>query len=304
MIPPAWRDRYGGAFLNRRENLQSNLPGYDELAALVDLVHRLGRTVQVTFNSLFYPPALIPEVHEVISEVAKLGPDGIIVADLGLLAKLRDDGPEIPINISGELGIHNHEALRMLEGLGDIRRITFQRHLLIEEMGQISARWPEFEYEAFLLNERCAFVGAHCFASHDPALGNYLCAHLLDAKSTFVTTRRLGLARMNAIHDNLSSYQKRETFNYLFCERGHPFREEDKPVHCGLCYVNALAKAGVRYLKVVGRGRQLEPRVKMTALASRVIQGDFDHEQIRALYAEAFPDHLPETCDHRYFCYY
>lgn len=307
ILPPKWREKYEAAFLNRRENYHANILDEASLSEIISLAHENNRSIYVTFNALYYPPTLYPEITDLISSVASLDPDGVIIADIGLLIELSQQKIDVPVVLSGEFGVSNSYTLKILQDFINIKRIIFQRHLTIVEMKSIIRNFPDYDYEAFVLNERCPFVGSSCFSSHSLIIGEYprvFCTDLFDSKSHIITAENRDIDDLNRAYYNLCAYHKKETFNDIFMVKDTLFNEINNPVHCGLCYIKTLKNIGVGYVKVVGRGRYLALRVKLTRLAKKVIDNNFTKKEIEHLYNETFGTHFTNVCQNRDLCYY
>jgi collagenase-like PrtC family protease len=276
IVPPEWRVKYAYSLLNRRENAAANFHAYRDLAKAVDLVHRNQRAIYVAFNSLFYSPALYPDLKKVVQATVDLGVDGIIVADLGLLLYL-ETLPDVPaVVLSGEFGVFNSYALNLLAGLKRLKRITIQRHISVAQIAKLIAGHPQYQYEAFMMNEKCPLVGAHCMASHDQMLFNQdiesnFCKELVDASENFVFNDKEPFAYLGKVYDRFSTEQKKEKFRFLFSVKGRQESQSEVPVHCGLCRLAELKAAGVEYLKIVGRGRPLDLKIKMVKIVNEIM---------------------------------
>ena len=92
---------------NARERAENFTP--DSLARLLEYAHARGRKLYLTLNTLVKEREL-PEVAEYLAELAKLGPDALIVQDLGVLALAREYFPSLALHASTQMGIHNSAA--------------------------------------------------------------------------------------------------------------------------------------------------------------------------------------------------
>ncbi|PIS28542.1 hypothetical protein COT42_07825 [Candidatus Saganbacteria bacterium CG08_land_8_20_14_0_20_45_16] len=311
VIPSTWRKKYACSFLSRRENAGSNFLSYKHLSEAIALAKKFHRQIWVVFNSLYYPQRLMPEIKRVILKVLSLGPSGLIIADPGLLLLLAELKPNVPVILSGEFGVFNSYSLALLGAIKNIKRITIQRHLAVSEIAAIAKKFPQYEYEAFILNEKCPFVGAHCFAGHGDVfwdkysgLNRNLCSELLEANFSISLAEPHSLAFLNKAYTSYVEYQKRNRFNFAFRLKGEPIDQNNILVDCGLCYVKKLKAAGVRYLKIVSRGRAFSLKLKMVALARMIADGNFTRKEIVKKYEATFGQKGRETCAAKYFCYY
>ncbi|MFA4844115.1 MAG: U32 family peptidase [Candidatus Margulisiibacteriota bacterium] len=305
VIPWQWRKRYKGFFLNRREDIKCNYSSYKELKVSISLARELGRPVYVTFNAPFYPQILYPELEKIIIKVLSFRPAGVIVGDPGLLLWLKEKGINANIVLSAEFGIFNLYDVKCALGLNNnIKRIVFQRYLSIPEMKDIISHHPNYDYEAFVLDERCPFAGPYCFASHDRKLGENMCQSIMDAKPQILFAQRKPISYFNKVYENICLYYKRENFNSLFNIKGIELNEEDWPVNCGLCHLKALKKAGIKYLKIAGRARSLRFRVRMVEIAKKTASGQYNKDEIKELFVKHYRGSFKENCKYKHLCYY
>jgi len=303
IIPNEWRRKYERFFLSRREEYICNFANYNDLGQAISLAHKHQKNIYITFNALYYSNAIYPELQKVLKKIISLGPDGLIIADLGLLLKLKEWGINTPLILSGEFGIFNSYAIKSLERFKSIKRIIIQRYSTIQEIRSLIANFPDYEYEAFILNERCPFVGSHCFASHNLDLGDHLCFYFKDCQAKIVFRGKRSFSYFDKAYENLCVYNKRDKLLSL-CKSITDDEGEKIPAHCGLCYLKDLKACGVGHLKIVSRGRTLEPKLQALSLVKKVIDGNYDQAQIKKLYSKTFMENDPEPCGSKYLCYY
>ena len=269
-VPLDWLERYGNFTpLNRREVLMHDIQfcSMGEMRLLARRMKDAGVPVVLTFNAPFYLPEQYPQIGGMLSELYALGFDSWILADPGLMLWLRDRGVPGRVQLSGEAGCFNPDALRFFARLG-IRRCIFPRKISPEEMADCVAALPGLEYEAFVLNELCHYSGAFCASLHCDEL-EALCR---------VPYRPVGP-------------------DCGACAPPEPGDAADFGASgCGICALPALRRAGITHLKVVGRGGHaawLERDIR--ALRRALEARDATPEELRAL--------LPEgRCSGR--CYY
>jgi U32 family peptidase len=300
IVPEEWTRQYGFSISpNRRETPRPNLTSYDELARLVRDAHGLQTKVFLTVNAHEYTSQLLGDVRGIIEGGLSCGVDGLIIADPGLLLQLDQWEIETTLIISGDMGISNSRSLDWLLPFPRVKRIIFPRHLSMEQMARVTTHHPRFEYETFVMNERCFFDGAHCFSTHGRTPLNF-CANLFDSPWTVVADASFPFDECRVALDNVQCFREREQINRL-CE----LREERRfhAVPCGLCSIPGLRRAGVGYLKVVSRGVEPELKRLMIGLVNSVLRQDLQPEQIVNLYSRAFSGYYREWCDAGYNCY-
>ena len=201
--------------------------GLDELARGARVAHSRGARVFVALNTLVRPEE-IPIARELLAGAREAGADAFIVQDLGLLRLAADVAPGLPLHASTQLGVRAVEGVRVLGALG-VRRAVLARELSVAEIEAIAAAVPEVELEVFV-------HGALCYGASG------LC--LLSA----LTTGRSG-------NRGRCTQPCRRPFSLTSGERRNVFNMSDL---WGLEYLPALARIGVRALKIEGRLRSAE----------------------------------------------
>ena len=101
VMPQSWIDRYGDAgWLNRRGEGKGNLTAIEQAAQLVALAHAQRLTVSITLNAPAYTAAQLPEIVELVGQLAEIGVDGLIITDPGLMLTLRAAGSRLAVKAS------------------------------------------------------------------------------------------------------------------------------------------------------------------------------------------------------------
>jgi putative protease len=141
----------------RTENFTS-----DEMSKLLTYAHSIGKKVYVTFNTLI-KESEIKEAAEVLSELAVLKPDAVIIQDLGVLHLIREFFPSLTIHASTQMGIHNSEGVKTAASLG-INRVILERQVTIPELDRIVAASP-VDIEVFIHGAICCSLSGKCLFS-------------------------------------------------------------------------------------------------------------------------------------------
>ncbi len=134
----------------------------EELSRLTGYAHRHRRCVHVTLNTLVKEQEL-PEVAEILAELALIGPDAIIVQDLGVLRMIRDYFPFFDVHASTQMGIHNSAGIEALARRG-VKRVILQRQTTFAELAGIVSASP-IEVEVFVHGALCCCRSGHCLFS-------------------------------------------------------------------------------------------------------------------------------------------
>nr|WP_300185895.1 U32 family peptidase [uncultured Agathobaculum sp.] len=94
-----------------------------------------------------------------------VGADALIVADVGVIRLAQKYAPRVPLHISTQTSILNHEAANFWADLG-AERIVLARELSLEEIAEIRANTPKtLEIEAFVHGAMCISYSGRCLIS-------------------------------------------------------------------------------------------------------------------------------------------
>ncbi len=134
----------------------------EDLKEIIDICHLYGVKVHVAFNILIFENEL-PAAIEVLKKVLPLGPDALIVQDLGLAEVIKKICPQQVIHASTQMTVTNHNAMELLEDL-DIDRYVLGRENSISEIKEIRKN-TEKELEVFVHGALCVAYSGQCFTS-------------------------------------------------------------------------------------------------------------------------------------------
>ncbi len=136
----------------------------EELCAAVEYTHARGKKLYLTCNTMPHPNEYA-DLRKYLTEIAPLGIDAYIVADLGVMSLLREIDPRAEIHISTQASIVSAEAARAYIALG-AKRIVLARELTLEEIREIRRGVPEdIELEAFVHGSMCVSYSGRCLLS-------------------------------------------------------------------------------------------------------------------------------------------
>ena len=137
----------------------------EELYLAAEYTHGLGRKIYLTVNTMPHGheyPALRKYLHDLKDSQI----DAMIVADLGVLATVREILPDMEIHISTQASIVSPEAARAYAALG-AKRLVLARELCLDEIKAIKAGLPDgVELEAFIHGSMCVSYSGRCLLSH------------------------------------------------------------------------------------------------------------------------------------------
>ena len=133
---------------------------FASLSNLVRLARRDGKKVYVTFNTVIDEDSLDDAIRD-LARLADLGPDGIIVQDLGVARICRRHFPELNLHASTQLVAHNLEGVLALGELG-FTRVVLARELSLAEIASIQKRCGNIELECFIHGALCYSLSGLC----------------------------------------------------------------------------------------------------------------------------------------------
>ena len=134
----------------------------DEMSRLVPLSHERGTKIFVTFNALLKENEIGPACRT-LDALAKIGPDGLIIQDLGLLNVVKKDYPQFRVHASTLMAVHNRPGLDALAGLG-FDLAVLARELTLSEIEYLAEKSP-LGLEIFIHGALCFSFSGLCLMS-------------------------------------------------------------------------------------------------------------------------------------------
>ena len=134
----------------------------DELRLLMRVAKAKEKKVYVAFNTLVEEAELEKAVRQ-LELLNDIGPDGIIVQDLGIARIAKRHFPRLKLHASTQLVAHNLEGVLALKELG-FERVVLARELSLEEIISITKRCG-VEIECFIHGALCYSISGLCLYS-------------------------------------------------------------------------------------------------------------------------------------------
>ena len=135
----------------------------EELLSAIDEAHLRGKKLYLTVNTLIKREELYGELYEYLLPLYRRGLDAVIVQDLGVMAWLRRQFPELALHVSTQAAVTGPNGARLLEELGACRVVP-ARELSLEEIRDIR-RETELEIETFIHGALCYCYSGLCLFS-------------------------------------------------------------------------------------------------------------------------------------------
>ena len=137
----------------------------EELYEAVKYTHERGKKLYLTLNTMPHGNEYC-ELRRFLTDISNAGIDAFIVADLGVMATLREIMPDAEIHISTQASIVSPEAAKAYAALG-AKRLVLARELCFEEIKAIRDALPEdVELEAFVHGSMCVSYSGRCMLSN------------------------------------------------------------------------------------------------------------------------------------------
>lgn len=137
----------------------------EELREAVEYAHERGVKVYLTVNTMPHGYEY-DALRTYLFAVKDFGIDAMIVADLGVMATIKEIIPEMEIHVSTQASIVSPAAALAYAALG-AKRLVLARELTLSEIKAIKDALPEgIELEAFIHGSMCVSYSGRCMLSH------------------------------------------------------------------------------------------------------------------------------------------
>jgi putative protease len=193
---------------------------YAQCEAALKILHRRGRKIYLTLNTVFEQREA-DQVYQLLKYLSSIGPDALIVQDLGILAMVRDYFPQLKIHASTQMNIASARGANILSKYG-VSRVVLARELSLTAIQSIRSS-VTVELECFVHGALCMSVSGLCLFS------SYLGGKSANRGLCTQACRR--------------RYQQGNRAGYYFS----PF---DLQL---LAHIPALAESGINAVKIEGR---------------------------------------------------
>ena len=134
----------------------------DNMLKAVDYAHSYDVKIYVTINTILKENE-IEEAVRYVGYLYEIGVDALIIQDLGLLKRIKEDFPLMEVHASTQMTIHNGEAAVYFKDKG-FHRIVLSREMTLEEIKYISKDLG-IETEMFVHGAICVAYSGQCLMS-------------------------------------------------------------------------------------------------------------------------------------------
>jgi len=283
-LPPGWDAYRLLASINQRTFAGAQISSRAELAEVVRTVHERNGRFSVTLNAPYYVDAQLPLLLDYVADLQRLGVDGIILADLGLLRTLRQHFPDFEYHASTLAHLSSAAAVSFYRQQG-CSRVVLQRHLDVATMERIIAQVPGVVFDAFLLVGKCPNTEGLCSFHHSSPDKIWPCE----------IPYRIEAQQASASPALRSAMERQQSWSSSNRRHG-----------CGLCAIPHLERIGISGLKLVGRGAPTAQKLANIELVRGFLQ--LSREQgnpkvYRRLARQAYRQRFGHPCSPN-VCYY
>ena len=136
----------------------------EDLEKTIKYAHQIGKKVYVTLN-IFAWDDKYEEIIAMAKKLEILKPDGIIVADVGVIDAIKQYAPSVPINISTQANIISLRDCEFWYRNG-AKRVIMAREMNKQQLKYIMENKPkDLEVEIFVHGSICFAFSGRCFLS-------------------------------------------------------------------------------------------------------------------------------------------
>jgi len=264
----------------------------------VEYTHYKNKKIYLTLN-IFPHNRKIEPFKKALSWMKELKPDAMILSDPGVILFAKEICPEIPIHLSTQANTVNWASVKFWKQQG-VERIILSRELAIGEIGEVRAKVPGIELEAFVHGAICVAYSGRCL------LSNYF-NHRDPNQGTCTNSCRWKY--------NIYGKSDNENNNYLPLEGKYFIEETERPGNlmlidedehgtyimnskdlCAIHILDQMKSAGINSFKIEGRTRSVYYLSVITKAYRKAIDDlysdkPFDEELHKEVYTVANRDY-------------
>lgn len=262
--------------LNRRGEIFSNLNSLKELESAVKISHNRNVPLTLALNEYYNEDQAVVALKQA-REAVDCGVDGLLVADLGLILKLKGKLKDTELYLSSCATVFNSEAVKFYTDLG-VSRIVLPRHLNIGELKRLKDLLPErLGIEVFVLNERCFNLDGFCSFQHGKLTAVF--KYGFQSYLNRLMKRYIRLLPGSILKNfNRDIVKNDHVCCFPFqggpsCAKGEMFifnTPESFLYACGICALYDFCKIGLSHVKIAGRSI-LTDQIRNVSLIKQVL---------------------------------
>ena len=210
----------------------------DDLRKTIEFAHELGKKVYVTIN-IYAPDSVYDDIEKQVLMLKEIKADGILASDGGVIEKIKELAPEIPIHISTQANTLSAHTANFWYKNG-AQRVVLSREMNKEDIKELIANIPEgLETETFIHGAICWAYSGRCYLSDYMAQRN---ANLGDCAQSCRWAYNMYIEEANN-PGNIMPVEEDSTGTYVLSSKDL----------CLIKEIPELCEMGVTSLKIEGR---------------------------------------------------
>ena len=207
----------------------------EEIFKAMEYLHSCGKKGYITLN-IVAKDSDFEGLDEYLQLLIDAKVDGVIVSDIGLVAYIRQNFPNLNIHISTQANINNSHTAKLFASMG-VKRLVLARELNIDQIAEVKkAVGDDVEIETFVHGAMCIAYSGRCL------LSNYFTGRESNRGACVQACRWKYYIREESRSDELE-IQEDEKGTYILNSKDL----------CLIDHLDQLKKAGIESLKVEGR---------------------------------------------------
>ncbi|HUW40476.1 MAG TPA: peptidase U32 family protein [Rectinemataceae bacterium] len=135
---------------------------FNQFEATVEVCRKNAKKVYVTVNTVFEQREA-DRMWQLLQYLERVGPDGIIVQDFGVVKMAREHFPKLPLHASTQMNVASAKGVNFLSRLG-FKRAVLARELSLDEIRSVRAA-TNLELEVFVHGALCVSASGLCLFS-------------------------------------------------------------------------------------------------------------------------------------------
>jgi putative protease len=142
--------------------MRSSNFAFNQLEAAVEVCRKASKKLYVTVNTVFEQREA-DRMWQLLQYLERVGPDGIIVQDLGVAKMAADHFPKLALHASTQMNVASAKGVNFLSRLG-FKRAVVARELSLDEIRAIASS-TNLELETFVHGALCVSESGLCMFS-------------------------------------------------------------------------------------------------------------------------------------------
>jgi putative protease len=281
---PSYFEKYSYFFSPNQRTFREAQIDEKELVRISEICKKNKVALYVTINQNYFLEEQIPLIIRLAKEVDRLDIEGIIMGSIPLMLHIKDAGIKTPIVASTMAVVLNRYSVLFYKEHFNINKITLPRSLTIAEIKNIIKANPNIYFDTFILVGKCPNIEGFCGFLHTNPDKIWPCEQVYEINLSSKKNKRLINAK--------NVQEKWQGF-----PRSHG---------CGICAIPELMDAGIKGLKIVGRGSPVsfkKKNVELVIKALEIFEKTDDLAKSRIEILSLYKEYFKHDCS-PFLCYF